>query len=316
MIESKDLEDCDLYKLVYEATSQIPKGMVSTYGDIAEALGDKVASRAIGMALSQNPTPIVVPCHRVVYKDGEVGWYNGLGKGTDIKSKLLREEGVDIANGKVQNMGSVRFKDFKLRPVLKEMRELQSRSACEVITKDEYGPIERIIGMDISYNGDEAFTAAVTLDLKSGRTEIETTRSKVNFPYIPGFLSFREIPSLIKILKIEEGTIVLVDGQGQLHPRKFGIASHLGVRTGMPTIGVAKSLLSGEALENGDIMINGERMGRVVDAGRKDYYVSVGHRVSLSTSESIVRRYLSIKGTDVLGMAHIEATNARKGVVK
>jgi len=314
-MEAKDLEECDLYKLVYEATLQIPKGMVSTYGDIAEAIGDKAASRAVGMVLSQNPTPIVVPCHRVVYHDGEVGWYNGRGKGTEIKTKLLRDEGLRIEGGKVQNMGSVLFDDFRLRPVLKQMKELQTMSSREVSTKDSGERIERLVGLDVSYEGDEAFTAAVTLDVKSGKISTEIARGRVNFPYIPGYLSFRELPSYVKLIRPEKGTVLLVDGQGRLHPRRFGIASHLGVRTGMPSVGVAKSVLTGEVRENGNIMLDGEIMGRVVEAGRKHYYVSVGHMVSLETAESIVRRYLSTGETDVLKVAHIEATKAKRECV-
>jgi deoxyribonuclease V len=316
MKEYSDLEDCDLYRHIYDATSQIPRGKVSTYGDIAEALGDKAASRAIGTTLSSNPRPIVVPCHRVVHRDGRVGWYNGLGKGNDIKSRLLREEGLEIVDGVVQDLEAVRFDKFDLRPVLREMREMQSLSSAEVITKDDLDPVERIVGLDVSYDGDEAYAAAVTLDVKSGDVSTRISRTKVEFPYVPGYLSFREMPSLIKLLDKGKGAVVLVDGQGRLHPRRFGIASHLGVRTGLPTVGVAKSILTGQAQDNGDILLDGELMGRTVAAGRRKYYVSVGHRVALNTAESIVVTYLSNTRTDVLRMAHIAATEARKGVLK
>ncbi|MCE5297056.1 MAG: endonuclease V [Euryarchaeota archaeon] len=316
MKEYSDLEDCDLYRHIYDATSQIPRGMVSTYGDIAEALGDKAASRAVGTTLSSNPRPIVVPCHRVVYRDGRVGWYRGLGKGNDTKTRLLREEGLEIVDGVVQNLEALRFDRFDLRPVLREMRELQSLSAAEVATKDDFDPVERIVGLDVSYEGDDAFAAAVTLDVKSGDISTRISRTKVEFPYVPGYLSFREMPSLIKLLDKENGTVVLVDGQGRLHPRRFGIASHLGVRTGLPTVGVAKSILTGQVQENGDILLDGELMGRAIVAGRRRYYVSVGHRISLGTAESIVLSYLSNTRTDVLRMAHVAATEARKGVPK
>ncbi|MFA5312829.1 MAG: endonuclease V [Methanomassiliicoccales archaeon] len=314
MKEHDDLEDCDLYRYIYDATSQIPRGMVTTYGDIAEALGDKAASRAVGMALSSNPRPIEVPCHRVVYRDGRVGWYNGLGKGNEKKTMLLREEGLDIIDGVVQNMDVVRFRKFVLRPVLKEMRDLQSRSAPDVIAKDDHGPFTRLVGLDVSYEGDEAYAAAVTLDIDSGEVSTRISKTKVEFPYVPGYLSFREMPSLIRLLDKDEGALVLVDGQGRLHPRRFGIASHLGVRTGLPTIGVAKSLLTGKAQEGGEIILDGELMGRVVVAGRRKYYVSVGHGVSLGSAETTVRTYLSDNRTDVLRMAHAAATDARKGV--
>src|SRR5271169_1872753 len=86
-------------KRVYELTSQIPKGRVSTYGAIARALNSSGGSRAVGQILKRNPTPIVVPCHRVVKSDGGIGGYGGA-EGFPKKIKLLRSEGVEV-NGKV-----------------------------------------------------------------------------------------------------------------------------------------------------------------------------------------------------------------------
>ena len=87
----------DLIRLIFEATAQIPTGMVSTYGDIAKALGDVRAARAVGTVLASDISrPIVVPCHRVVYGDGRTGWYAGHGKGAERKIELLGSEGVKI----------------------------------------------------------------------------------------------------------------------------------------------------------------------------------------------------------------------------
>ena len=85
---------------VYELTSEVPKGKVTTYGAIASRMGKPKASRAEGNALRANPTPIVVPCHRVVKGDGELGGYNGP-KGTGRKAELLRGEGVAVRDGRV-----------------------------------------------------------------------------------------------------------------------------------------------------------------------------------------------------------------------
>lgn len=100
-------------KDVYRITSQIPKGRVSTYGAIANALRAKGASRAIGQILKANPTPIVVPCHRVVKSDGSVGGYGG-SAGSPKKIRLLSSEGVRIKEGRVQDMDKVIFTDFLL----------------------------------------------------------------------------------------------------------------------------------------------------------------------------------------------------------
>ena len=101
-------------KDVYKLTSEIPKGKVSTYGAVANALNARGASRAVGQILKANPTPIVVPCHRVIKSDGEIGGYGGA-SGSKKKIKLLRSEGLQIREGKVLNLEKVVFKKFSSR---------------------------------------------------------------------------------------------------------------------------------------------------------------------------------------------------------
>jgi deoxyribonuclease V len=311
---TEELDNVDLYELVYQATSQIPKGMVSTYGDIALALGDVRASRAIGMILSQNPTPITVPCHRVIYGDGRVGWYAGKGLGTDKKAQLLRDEGVVIHEGSIVELDKIRFSAFKVRPVLQEMRELQESMRRRVMDQDDMGDIKRIAGVDVSYSGDLAYAAAVIIDLSTGGLEERIHKKIVRFPYVPTYLSFRELPAMEEVLHDLHDTLVFVDGQGQMHPRGFGIACHLGLRTGLPTIGAAKSLLLGDVDEiSGNITLDGKVQGRTTVAGGRKYFISVGHRVSLARAESLSREYLSSSYGDVLHMAHRLANRARLG---
>jgi methylated-DNA-[protein]-cysteine S-methyltransferase len=85
---------------VYELTSRVPSGRVTTYGAIARKMGRPGASRAVGAALRANPTPIVVPCHRVVRGDGSLAGYGGVG-GIPTKAKLLKKEGVRVRRGRV-----------------------------------------------------------------------------------------------------------------------------------------------------------------------------------------------------------------------
>jgi O-6-methylguanine DNA methyltransferase len=85
---------------VYELTSRVPEGKVTTYGAIARKMGKPRASRAVGAALRANPTPMVVPCHRVVGQDGSLRGYGGAG-GTPKKARLLKKEGVSVSDGRV-----------------------------------------------------------------------------------------------------------------------------------------------------------------------------------------------------------------------
>jgi methylated-DNA-[protein]-cysteine S-methyltransferase len=96
---------------VYELTSRIPKGRVSTYGSIAAALNAPGASRAIGQILKANPRPIIVPCHRVVKSDGRIGGYGG-SKGYPKKIRLLKSEGLRVKDSKILEMDKVLFKNF------------------------------------------------------------------------------------------------------------------------------------------------------------------------------------------------------------
>ena len=90
---------------VYDLLRKIPSGKVSTYGDLAKALGNPLASRVIGSILAKNPNPIKVPCHRVVMSDGKVGGY---AYGTARKKDLLEKEGVFVTNGIIKDFKNVR----------------------------------------------------------------------------------------------------------------------------------------------------------------------------------------------------------------
>jgi deoxyribonuclease V len=126
-------------------------------------------------------------------------------------------------------------------------------------------------------------------------------RRPTTFPYIPGFLSFREVPAVMDALEKVSTTpdLILCDGQGIAHPRRFGLACHLGVLIDIPTIGVAKSLLIGKhdelPPEKGSwqpLRYKGETVGVVLRSrtGVKPLYVSSGHRISLPTAIDYVLR--------------------------
>jgi deoxyribonuclease V len=314
-----DLEDHDMSALVYQATSQVPRGMVTTYGAIARALGDVKAARAVGMVLSGNPTPIVVPCHRVVYNDGNVGWYSGKGCGGERKESLLTEEGVTIRDGKVADLDSVLFRDFEIEPLLTRMRSRQEKLEPQVIAEDDFPEPVAFCGLDIAYRDDDAYAAMVVQDAATGKIAGGTfLKGKVRFPYVPTYLTYRELPTLARMVdRSRQDMVYLIDGQGRIHPRRFGIACHLGVCLDVPTIGVAKSLLVGKVEETGGeespIILEGEQVGvRLTLPGNKPLYVSVGHRVSLPTAVEIVRKATRVKANDPLRFADWLSKEERK----
>jgi deoxyribonuclease V len=159
-----------------------------------------------------------------------------------------------------------------------------------------------IAGTDISYLRERKLALGAAVLMSYPGLEVLETRTsalEVYFPYVPGLLSFRELPALLPALEAlgREPDLIFVDGQGLAHPRGFGLASHLGVLTGIPTIGCAKSRLVGEAAEPGPevgdwepLLYQERTVGAVLRTRRgvKPLYVSVGHLVDLTDSLRIV----------------------------
>ncbi|MDQ8706273.1 endonuclease V [Streptomyces sp. LHD-70] len=158
-----------------------------------------------------------------------------------------------------------------------------------------------VTGVDVAYDDerDVVVAAAVVLDGASLEVVEEATAvGRVSFPYVPGLLAFRELPAVLAVLEglTAAPGLVVCDGYGRAHPRRFGLASHLGVLTGLPTIGVAKNPFTFTYAEPGtrrgstsplvDVAAGGEEVGCAVRTrdGVKPVFVSVGHRVALETA--------------------------------
>jgi deoxyribonuclease V len=305
------LRDIDLYRQVFELTVQIPLGRVSTYGAMARALGDVVASRAVGRILSADlARPFPVPCHRVVYSDGRTGWYTGLGKGEERKQELLRAEGVPIADGKVLDFERVRFEDFCGDRILKRLAEGQREVAALVDKEGDALAFERITGMDVSYDGDHAFAAMVTVNREGEILEERTSECLINFPYVPGYLGFREMRPYSSLMQPgRKDTLFLLDGHGRAHPRRAGIASQFGVVHDVASAGVAKTVLTG-VMKGNSLFLDGEEVGRLVKrASGRTYFVSIGHKVGLDA----ICRLVGSLPQDPMLLAHRLSNKARQG---
>jgi deoxyribonuclease V len=184
---------------------------------------------------------------------------------------------------------------------------LQKRLARRVVRRDRLGPVRHVCGVDVHYfDGVAQAAAAVYSFPQLERCAHAIAREPVSFPYVPGLLSFRELPAALGALAALPlaPDLILCDAQGIAHPRRCGLASHLGLLAGTPSIGVAKTRLLGEhrapPARRGawaPLTDRGERIGAVLRtrAGVKPVYVSIGHRVSLATALRYViactRRY-------------------------
>ena len=188
---------------------------------------------------------------------------------------------------------------FDLTP--SEARAVQCELRRKVRNDDAITRLRNVAGLDVGMDRASGMARAAAVVLSYPALELieeAVVLQPLRFPYVPGLLSFREIPPLLAVLEelATEPDLLMCDGHGLAHPRRFGLACHLGVITNLPTIGVAKSKLIGEyrmpAEKRGSrsaLMHRGERIGTVLRTrdGVKPVFVSIGHCVSLKQAERI-----------------------------
>lgn len=192
---------------------------------------------------------------------------------------------------------------------LKKMAEavaLQDQLRRQTSLKNDFGTLHTIAGVDVSHSLENVSTAAIVLlDIRDMRV-IDSVRetAETDFPYIPGFLSFREIPVICKALEklSQRPDLLIVDGQGVAHPRRMGIAAHLGVVMDMPAIGVAKSRLTGRYTlpgpqkgDHSDLMDGKEKIGAVLRSKINclPLFISPGHKIDHETALELTLRMLT-----------------------
>jgi deoxyribonuclease V len=180
---------------------------------------------------------------------------------------------------------------------LETARRIQAVLSSRVVEEDLVGDVRLVCGLDVAYvrgTREVGVAVAVNYSVQEQRVVEEAYWvGEVNFPYVPTLLSFRELKPIVNAyMRLRtRPDVVLVDGHGRAHPYGLGIASHFGVTMGIPTVGVAKSLLYGEV--EGDIIKdprNGKVLGALVHCSSKPTYVSIGHGLSLAKAVDLVRK--------------------------
>ena len=305
-MESLDLDLPDLATLLADLLAQVPRGCVTTYGALAEALGSEAAARWVGHWMLHHEHESSCACHRVVRADGTLGKFIA-GSSCD-KARQLTDEGVKLEEECVESIARQVFRSFRTTRPLAALRTAQEDVARRISLRGRRSMPETVAAVDVSYTGERGTGAYVLWDLE--REEIAwttTVTQKVAFPYITGYLAFRELPILLALMEAahsarQEGDVVIVDGSGILHPRGVGIACHLGVLADVPTIGVSKKLLSGRVdlkdmapQEGRPVLLGGKRRGtalRATDGSQRPIFISPGHRIGVEMAQRIVRRQL------------------------
>ncbi len=190
---------------------------------------------------------------------------------------------------------------WNLKPA--EAMALQRTLRAHLVLEDRLGPVRRVAGVDVGFEANGTVTRAAVAVLGYPDLDLLETaiaRRPTEFPYVPGLLSFRELPAVLDALAGLRALpdLLLCDGQGIAHPRRLGIASHLGLLVDIPSIGVAKTRLLGTHGEPPDrrgawtpLQADGEIIGAVLRTrlGVKPLYVSPGHRIGLETAVAFVK---------------------------
>ena len=203
-----------------------------------------------------------------------------------------------------------------------KLKEEQLRLAKKLILNNSFDKLELVAGVDQAYTEKEIISAIVVCDYRTMEVKERTFAiAKPKAPYLSGFLVYREGPAIseayVKLKTVPD--VMIFDGNGILHPRKLGMASHMGVLLDMPSIGVAKQLMIGDVKGN-RVYVDKELRGEIITTREhsKPIYVSPGNKISLKTSVEIVKSCIKTphKLPEPLHLAHRYANEIREKIVK
>ncbi len=202
-----------------------------------------------------------------------------------------------------------------------QLERVQIECAKKVIQRDDFGKVQTVGGIDLTFeevrrNPTRAWACMVVIDVNTMKPIYEyVVDGLVDFPYIPTFLAFRELPLMLKLYNEAEvkPDVYFIDGQGVAHPRGCGIASHFGVSTGTVSVGVAKKRLFGFHTDIGQkrgsyayLKYKGSIVGAALRTkdSTEPIYVSVGHRISLKTAIELVLKTSLYRIPEPTRLAH------------
>lgn len=276
----------------------IPSGKVTTYRALAEALGDPGTAGFISHWLS-SADAAGLPVHRVVHASGAVGRVWG---GTqDEAAARLTAEGIRVVGSRVDPLARYFIWEFRTdRPLARLQRE--QAEIAERVVLAPLPAVQTVGALDVAYTGEEAVAAFILADAQGEILDQATVRVPVKFPYISTYLAYRELPSYRAAVETADRAgwtpdVLLIDGNGVLHPRRAGVASHLGVLLDRPTVGVAKGHLCGHANTAGmmigewrPVILEEETVGAAIRTDRNQtLFVSPGHRCDLESAIRLVQ---------------------------
>ena len=280
--------------------AQVPRGRVTTPGALAAALGNPIAARWIGHYLLHHDHD--ANCF-VIALCGLAACWGPIRRASDEKVPAAAGGGSRDWLPESWISTAIRLRRIHGRSPSEELAHYQNRVAAQVSLRSARKVPRYVGGVDVSYvSPHEGVAAYALVEVATGELLWSTTiRRAVRFPYISSYLTFRELPLLIELIdevraRDRIAPVILVDGTGILHPRRAGIACHLGVVTGLPTIGVTKKLLCGQVdidglqpLESRPVVLDDQLIGaaiRPTSGSRRPLFISPGSGVNLASAEA------------------------------
>ena len=298
-------EDYDLYRDYENLMLQLPEDSITTYGAIAKALGDIKVAKAVGFMLSRNTDGDKIKCYKVIHSDGRVGKFTHP-LDSEERIRRLEKDGAIIKNGSVSNFKEKCYDAFRTDYPLKHLSDLQTQlfqDVSEKLNSDLYDLSEynEIGAVDVSYYNQKGY--GVFVYTSGGKILKKDIVMESRFPYIPGYLFFREFPFIRRLTKDFKG-LILVDGNGMLHPRRMGLATMSGKLMDLPTIGIAKSLMLGKIIDDTDVIKDGINIGRIM---WKKFIVSQGWGITLNRAINFLAEKFPDDYPQILKEAHRES---------
>ena len=288
----------NIQRTLGELVRSVPPGRVTTYRALAEALGDPGSAAFVAQWLASAEAE-GLPVHRVVHSSGAVGRVGG---GTqDQAAASLAAEGVRVVGSRVDPLARYFVWEFPTDRPLARLQQEQAAIAQRVVLAP-LPEVHTIGALDVAYTGRDAVAAFVLASADGEVLEQATVRTPAPFPYISTYLAYRELPALRAAVEAADqagwsADVLLVDGNGILHPRRAGIATHLGVLLDRPTVGVAKGHLCGHANTEGmtmgewrPVVLDEETVGAAIRTDRNQtLFVSPGHKADLTSAILLVQ---------------------------
>lgn len=206
---------------------------------------------------------------------------------SDIKRGKIK---MDEFNEKVKEL----IKKYNINIPKLEQEQTKLAKALKIRDEKDFDNITRIAGCSNAFFENKIISAIVVLDETLEIVEEKYSEEKINFPYIPGFRAYRELPSMLSCFnKLEERPdLIFIQGHGASHPR-LGLASHFSLAAGIPSIGIAEDLLSGE-IKDSKIYLNKKFSSEqiITKEGSRPIYVSPGNLISLETSVKLTKKFI------------------------